>query len=61
MEVGLDPRTDIGCVCPGTTPLGGCVKQKLTKMLFSARRELNLDMTHKAKMPGNSDLVDIQI
>ena len=45
MEVGLDLGTDIGWVC--LIPVGVSVKTE--KMHFSARREPNLDMTHKTK------------
>ena len=27
LEVGLDPGTDIGWMCPGSTPLGGHISQ----------------------------------
>ena len=58
-EVGLWDRLGV-CVPPA--PLGGRVSKTLTKMLFSARREQNLDMNHKTKkLSGEPNLVGTRI
>ena len=52
MEVGLDPGTDTGWVCSGTSPSGGYVSKKKTdkNVVFGQKRaEFGHDPQNKTK------------